>query len=579
MGRWVWRSSSGRRRPARSPVSLEGYLAAIERDPVLIVPNRRTSTGSSATCCGAPARCSHGSIGTFDDLFRELALGAADARPVTSDAQRALVVRRALGRHAAERPRPLRALRRLRRRAARRARASSSPACSSRSSSTATSARLYAAYRGGARPARALGSRPAAPPRGRAAAVGARRLGRPTGLRLRLRGPDRRGVGAARGALGPRRGDRLAAVRAGPRRVRVAAADAGGSRARSPAGGSRSCRPRSAEYGHPALAHLERHLFADEPPRRPGARRRDPLLRGRRERAARSSSSPRRSASSRRAGTPLEEIALVVPSLERWRAPLETVLGTLGIPFAIEGRVRLGQTPFGQALLALLRFAWQQGGRRDLYAYLRSPFSGFARSNVDFLEGRLRGRGVATRERSRRRRSGCATGSRCRRSRRCAAQPGRSRPSARSRPRCCAARTASRRRRSASRAARPARLRRGRAAPRRARRLARARRRAVGRRGDGGARARGGAARRAPASGAASPCSTSPAPAPAASTPSSCSGSRRAACRAAATRRRSSTTTRAASSTGTRRARLTRPDRWRATATSSTRPARGRRGG
>ena len=74
------------------------------------------------------------------------------------------------------------------------------------------------------------------------------------------------------------------------------------------------------------------------------------------------------------------------------------MLGTLGIPVAVEGRVRLGQTAFGQALLALLRFEWQQGGRRDLYAYLRSPFSGFTRSNVDFLEGRLRGRGISLRE-------------------------------------------------------------------------------------------------------------------------------------------------------------------------------------
>ena len=97
-------------------------------------------------------------------------------------------------------------------------------------------------------------------------------------------------------------------------------------------------------------------------------------------------------------GSPLEQIALVVPSVERWRAPLETVLGTLGIPFAIEGRIRLGQTPYGQALLSLLRFEWQQGGRRDLYAFLRSPYSGFGRSNVDFLEGRLRGRGVSARE-------------------------------------------------------------------------------------------------------------------------------------------------------------------------------------
>jgi ATP-dependent helicase/DNAse subunit B len=154
---------------------------------------------------------------------------------------------------------------------------------------------------------------------------------------------------------------------------------------------------RSAEYGHAALAHLERQLFCDDPP--PG-----PALEGaiRFFEAAGARGSLELVAEEIRelvgAGTPLEQIALVVPSVERWRAPLETVLGTLGIPFAVEGRLRLGQTPFGQALLSLLRFEWQQGGRRDLYAYLRAPFSGFGRSNVDFLEGRLRGRGVSVRE-------------------------------------------------------------------------------------------------------------------------------------------------------------------------------------
>ena len=92
-------------------------------------------------------------------------------------------------------------------------------------------------------------------------------------------------------------------------------------------------------------------------------------------------------------------IAIVAPSLERWRAPLETTFAALDIPYAIEGRLRLGQTPFGSALLSLLRFAWLGGGRHDLYAFMRSPYSGLRRDHVDFLEGRLRGRAIRTPER------------------------------------------------------------------------------------------------------------------------------------------------------------------------------------
>jgi ATP-dependent helicase/nuclease subunit B len=153
--------------------------------------------------------------------------------------------------------------------------------------------------------------------------------------------------------------------------------------------------PRAAEFGHPALAHLERFLFADEPAPGPDLEGAIRFFEGAGGRGALElvAEEIRELADG---GLALESIAVVVPSLERWRAPVDTALGTFGIPFAIEGRARLPQTPFGQALLALLRFAWQGGGRRDLYAYLRSPFSGFARTNVDFLEGRLRGRGVAT---------------------------------------------------------------------------------------------------------------------------------------------------------------------------------------
>ena len=90
---------------------------------------------------------------------------------------------------------------------------------------------------------------------------------------------------------------------------------------------------------------------------------------------------------------------MVCPSLDRWRAPVETAFGSLGIPYALEGPVRLAQTPVGHALLGLLRFAWLEAGRSDLFAFLRSPYSGLARSSADFVEGRLRGRAISMPER------------------------------------------------------------------------------------------------------------------------------------------------------------------------------------
>jgi ATP-dependent exoDNAse (exonuclease V) beta subunit len=85
----------------------------------------------------------------------------------------------------------------------------------------------------------------------------------------------------------------------------------------------------------------------------------------------------------------------VCPALDRWRAALETAFATFGVPYGFEGRVRLGQTPFGQALISILRYAWLDGDRRDLFSFLRSPYSGLTRKHADFLEGRLRGRAVS----------------------------------------------------------------------------------------------------------------------------------------------------------------------------------------
>ena len=374
---------------------LEGYLEAIDRDPVLIVPNRSDVERIERDLLARSGALLAGSIGTFDDVFRELAEGAEDARPVLSDAQRGLAARRVLGRT------PLNGLGRSARFAGF---ADSLLAVLAELESGLLDpeqldgdlALLYGSYR-----------------------VELDRLGLWDRDLLRRRAVERlrtdldawdgRPVfaygfedltGAEWGLL-----EALAArteltvsmpyepgrpVFSSLRRTQEdLAALAAGRIDELPA--------RAAEYGHAALAHLERYLFSDAAPEGP---RLDGAVRFLEGAGARGSlelvaESIRELAAD---GTPLEQIALVVPAVERWRAPLETVLGTLGIPFAIEGRVRLGQTPYGQALLALLRFEWQQGGRRDLYAFLRSPYSGFGRSNVDFLEGRLRGRGVSARE-------------------------------------------------------------------------------------------------------------------------------------------------------------------------------------
>src|SRR5438105_6895327 len=156
--------------------------------------------------------------------------------------------------------------------------------------------------------------------------------------------------------------------------------------------------PRSSEYAAPALAHLERTLFergpADPPPLAgavrflEGAGMRDTL-----ELVAHEVLGLLRS------GVAAERIALVVPTADRFRAPLETALTGFGVPYALEARRRLGSTPVGHALTSLLRFAWAGGGRKELFAFLRSPYSGLARSSVDYVEGRLRGRAVQSPER------------------------------------------------------------------------------------------------------------------------------------------------------------------------------------
>ena len=335
-----------------------------------------------------------GSIGTFDDLFERIAArrsGRAAGRDRDSGTDRAhAVARRARGGDVARSLRPrfpgfadslLAALSRARRRPRRpggargRARA------------------LYAAYRA---ELDRLGlwdrDAPAAP---RCRARSRRDLDAWQGEPVFVYGFE--DLTAAEWSLlealaGAGRGRGLAPVRAraGSRSPR--------SRARpttsrhSPTAGSRSCRRARRTFAAPALAHLERTLF--EPGADAAAARRSRSLPRRRRRARHARARRRRGA--RRcfaAGRPPSRSALVVPSVERWRAPLETVFGTLRDPVRRRGACRgSAPTPLGQALLALLRFAWA-GGRRAASS-TRScarPTPGLARTSVDYVEGRLRG--------------------------------------------------------------------------------------------------------------------------------------------------------------------------------------------
>src|SRR6266498_2554762 len=73
---------------------LDRYLGALPREPVLIVPNRSDVERVERDLLGRAGALLGGSIGTFDDVFERVASGNGGARPVASDTQRSLVLRR-----------------------------------------------------------------------------------------------------------------------------------------------------------------------------------------------------------------------------------------------------------------------------------------------------------------------------------------------------------------------------------------------------------------------------------------------------------------------------------------------------
>jgi ATP-dependent helicase/nuclease subunit B len=372
---------------------LERYLARLDDEPTLIVPNRSDVDRVERDLLARSGCLLGGFIGTFDDLFERLAQGDPDYRRPATDAQRALIVRRAL--------------------------ASVSLNGLSRSARTAgfadtllqtlgelesglldpgdldgDLASLYEAYRGELdrlglwdrdlvrrRAAERVGSDLAAWHGEPVFAYGFEDL---TGAEWTL-------LEALAG-----RADVQVSLPYEPGRIAFASLRSTVDDLAALAGSAiEELAPRSSEYAHPALAHLERTLFEESPPPAPELDAAVSFLVGAGARGTLELVGEEL-LELIRGGTSPEQIALVCPSLDQWRAPLETVLGGLGVPYAIESRVRLSATPLGHALLQLLRYAWLDGGRRELFAFLRSPYSGLGRPAVDFVEGRLRGRAIHT---------------------------------------------------------------------------------------------------------------------------------------------------------------------------------------
>jgi ATP-dependent helicase/DNAse subunit B len=371
---------------------LERYLGALGSDPVLIVPNRPDVERAERDLLRRAGCLLGGTVGTFDDLFDELAKAGAPKR-VLQDRQRDLLVRRVVS------ATPLNGLS-----------ASARTAGFADSLSTVLSdleaglltpdeladEHLAALYRG----YRAELERLDVWDRDLRRVYAAERLssefeawdGRPVfayGFED-LTAAEWRLLSALAG-----RTDVTVSLPYEPGRPAFASL-ARTAEDLSRLAGSRieELPPRYGDYAHPALAHLERALFADVPPA--GAPELDGAVRwlegaGTRATLERVGEEIVRLI---RAGTDASEIAVVCPSLERVRAPLDTAFTTLGVPYGLEGQLRLGQSALGHALLSLLAFDWRDGGRRELYAFLRSPYSGIPRHNVDFLEGRLRGRAI-----------------------------------------------------------------------------------------------------------------------------------------------------------------------------------------
>jgi ATP-dependent helicase/DNAse subunit B len=371
---------------------LERYLAELARDPWLIVPNRADVERVERDLLRRRTALLGGRIGTFDDLFEDIARGLPDARRVASDAQRTLAVRRAIAETSLD------------------GLSASSGSSGFPEVLLGALGELESALLDPDRVAGDLGSL------ARSYREQLDRLGLwdRDGMRRRAAERLQTDLGAWNGepvfAYGfedltaaewalievlAARTDVTVSIPYEPGRPAFAALERTVEDLAGLASGSIEELPRATSNTRPGtLAHLERELFADTPSPAAGldgslAFLEGAGLRGTVELVA------AELLGLLRGGTAPERIGIVCESSDRWRAPLESVFGSLGIPYALEQRGRLVETPLGGALVALLRFEWLGGGRAELFSFLRSPFSGLERRSVDFVEGRLRGRAVS----------------------------------------------------------------------------------------------------------------------------------------------------------------------------------------
>jgi ATP-dependent helicase/DNAse subunit B len=371
---------------------LERYLDALDRDPWLIVPNRWDVERVERDLLRRRPALLSGRIGTFDDLFAEVAGGDPERRELATETQRALVARRAVSRVELD---------------------GLSASAGSAGFADVLLTALAELESGLVDPAAVDGELGTL---ARAYREELERLELWDRDGLRRRAAERLGsdfgawgeapvlaygfedLTAAEWALVEALAARTevtvsipyepgrAAFTALERTVTDLAGLAAGAIEELPPGAGARVVP-------VALMHLERELFADTPStdtplegsihflEGAGARGTAELIAG-------------EVLSLVRGGVAPERIGVVCESVERWRGPFETVLAPLGVRYAIEQRARLGDTALGAALLALLRFDWLGGGRAELFSFLRSPFSGLDRRSVDYVEGRLRGRAV-----------------------------------------------------------------------------------------------------------------------------------------------------------------------------------------